>query len=99
MAEWTFSCWQCGGTTHMEDKVLRGDECPHCRADMHSCKNCQYYDPGAHNDCRETIAEYIPDKERANFCGMYLAFQGERPPAEDVNAAKAKLDALFAKKK
>ncbi|OGQ90913.1 MAG: hypothetical protein A2289_26885 [Deltaproteobacteria bacterium RIFOXYA12_FULL_58_15] len=98
MAVWTFSCWSCRQETEMEDKVMRDNECPHCRLDMRSCKNCQYYDPGAHNDCRETIAEYVPEKERANFCGMWTAFQGERDPGEDINAAKAKLEALFKKK-
>jgi hypothetical protein len=82
----------------MEDKVRRNDECPHCRADMHSCKNCTYYDPGSHNECKETISEYVPDKERGNFCGMYRPFQGERAAVADVNAAKAKLEALFKKK-
>ena len=50
MAKWVFSCWQCRQPTDMEDKVMRDDECPHCRVDMRSCKNCEYYDPGAHND-------------------------------------------------
>ena len=97
MSKWIFSCWSCRQTTEMDDKVGRKDECPHCRADMHSCKNCQYYDPGAHNECKETIAEYVPDKERSNFCGMYRAFQGDRPAGDDIAAAKAKLAALFKK--
>jgi len=97
MSDWTFSCWSCRQTTVLQDKVTRGDECPHCRVDMRSCKNCEYYAPGSHNDCAETIAEYVSDKDRSNFCGMYKAFTGERAPAENVDAAKAKLDALFAK--
>lgn len=79
----------------MDDKIGRKEECPHCSADMHSCKNCTYYDPGAHNQCTETISEYVPDKERANFCGMYRPHGGNRAPAEDANAAKARLEALF----
>ena len=97
MATWTFVCWSCRQSTEMEDKVTRSDECPHCRSDMRSCKNCHYYDPGSHNDCMETIAEYVPEKERSNFCGMYRAFEGERGPAPDIDAAKAKLEALFKK--
>lgn len=97
MSKWTFVCWSCRQPTDMEDKVIRADECPHCRADMRSCKNCQYYDPGAHNDCSETIAEYVPDKERSNFCGMYKPFEGEREAPVDIDAAKAKLEALFRK--
>lgn len=79
----------------MEDKVRRRDDCPHCGADMRSCKNCQYYDPGCHNECRETISEYVPDKERANLCGMYTAFQGVREARPDIDEAKARLAALF----
>lgn len=97
MADWTFSCWSCRQTTDMQDKVTRSDECPHCRSDMRSCKNCQYYDEGAHNECTETIAEYIGDKERGNFCGMYRPYDGIREAAVDVDEAKAKLEALFKK--
>ena len=97
MSDWEFTCWSCRQTTLMEDKVKRSDECPHCRMDMRSCKNCQYFEPGAHNQCVETISEYVPEKERGNFCGMYKAFQGTRAPAEDVVKAKAKLEALFKK--
>ena len=97
MAEWTFTCWSCNNPTEMEDKVRRRDDCPHCGADMRSCKNCQYYDSSCHNECRETISEYVPDKERANLCGMYTAFQGEREARPDVDEAKARLDALFGK--
>ncbi len=98
MSKWVFYCWSCRQPTEMEDKVLRNDECPHCHTDMRSCKNCEYYDPGAHNDCRETIAEYVPDKERSHLCGMYKAYTKERGPNEDVTAAKAKLEALFKKR-
>ncbi|MDP7038363.1 MAG: hypothetical protein QGI45_04350 [Myxococcota bacterium] len=97
MSTWTFSCWNCQNETEMDDKVTRSDICPHCSMDMRSCKNCQYHDPGAHNECSETIAEYVPEKERSNFCGMYRPFSGEREAAPDVDAAKAKLEALFNK--
>ena len=97
MSTWVFRCWSCRQATAMQDTVKRSDECPHCRSDMHSCKNCQHYAPGAHNDCRETIAEYVADKERGNFCGMYQAFAGERAALTDAAAAKAKLEALFKK--
>ncbi|MBI5511518.1 MAG: hypothetical protein HY903_22410 [Deltaproteobacteria bacterium] len=97
MSKWVFTCWSCRQPTEMEDKVLRADECPHCHTDMRSCKNCEYYEPGAHADCRETIAEYVPDKERSNLCGMFKPFSGERAAGVDVNAAKAKLEALFKK--
>ncbi len=97
MSDWTFACWSCRETTQMENKIRRADECPHCRVDMRSCKNCQFHDPGAHNECSETISEYINDKDRGNFCGMFRVFSGERDALEDVDSAKAKLEALFGK--
>ena len=97
MSTWTFSCWSCRQTTEFEDKLTRSDVCPHCQIDCRSCKNCQFHDPGAHNQCTETIAEYVPDKERSNFCGMFRAFSGQREAGADIDAAKAKLAALFKK--
>ena len=55
MSKWTFTCWSCRQSAEMEDRVGRKEECPHCRNDMHACKNCQYYSPGAHNQCTETM--------------------------------------------
>ncbi len=97
MSTWTMQCFSCRNTNEMEDKVRRADTCIHCGADLRVCKNCVYYDPGAHNECRETISEYVPDKERSNFCGMFKPFTGEREAGEDVDAAKAALEALFKK--
>lgn len=98
MADWTFHCWSCHNPTVMIDKVMRHDTCPHCGLDMRSCKNCKYYDPGSHNDCREHISEYIPDKERSNVCGMYTPHEGPHERGEDIDLAKARLDALFGKR-
>lgn len=65
---------------------------------MRSCKNCTWYDTTAANQCREPTAEFVSDKERANFCGMYKPFGGSRSAANDeVASAKAKLEALFKK--
>ena len=97
MPEWSFQCWSCRQTIDMQDKIARSDECPHCRNDMRSCKNCQYYNHGYHNECTETISEYIPDKERSNFCGMFRPHEGSRGAVEDVSDAKARLEALFKK--
>lgn len=97
MSTWTLQCFSCRNTIEMEDKVTRSDTCIHCGSDIRVCKNCVYYDPGAHNQCRETISEYVPDKERSNFCGMFKPFTGERSAGEDVDEAKAKLEALFKK--
>ena len=63
-------CWKCHKETNI-DKPVRGDECPNCHADLHVCKACEFYESGAHNDCRESSAEFISDKERGNFCDYF----------------------------
>ncbi|HJZ85634.1 MAG TPA: hypothetical protein VKN99_10715 [Polyangia bacterium] len=96
-----YYCWKCGNELVFEVKVGvkvgRGDECPHCRADLHVCKNCNLYDPSLHNQCREPEAAFIRDREAANFCPHFDFKDRDAPPAQDdsLQKAKAKLDALF----
>ncbi len=93
----TLYCHKCKNGFELEVKMGRRDECPHCGADLHCCKNCKFWDKSAHNECKEHVTEYVPDREKANFCTMFT-FR-EEPYAIDlsVNQAKAKLDALFKK--
>jgi len=67
-------CWKCGSEFKEISgarKVLRSDTCPNCDSDLHVCKNCKFYDRQYHNECRETQAEWVNDKERANFCDYF----------------------------
>lgn len=94
----TLTCWSCHRATVVEERVGRADNCEGCRRDLRVCKNCTYYDTTAHHECREPTAEWVADKERGNFCGMFRPFQGTRSGAGDeVASAKAKLEALFKK--
>ncbi len=90
-------CHACTNELNLFVKVGRDDRCDHCGADLHCCKNCKFYDPGANNDCREPMSTYVPDRERSNFC-HYFVYSTEKP-AKSVNKQdiKAKLDALFKK--
>ena len=65
-------CWKCGKPIEINGTVSRSDVCPSCGADVRSCKNCRFYEPGAHYDCRDNIDELVKDKERANFCGWFM---------------------------
>jgi len=93
----TYYCHKCKNGFDIEVKMGRRDECPHCAADLHVCKNCKYWDPSSHNECKEHISEYIPDREKANFCGMFTYREGPYGNEPDLMSAKAKLDALFKK--
>jgi len=84
-------CWKCRKETGIE-KPVRGDECPLCHADLHVCKACEFYESGAHNDCRESSAEFVNDKERGNFCDYFRP----NPKIEEVSSdasGKSKADA------
>ena len=57
---------------------------------------CEYYDVRVAMSCRETVAEEVKNKERANFCEYFAAKAGAYGGYEDVSrAARAQLDALF----
>ena len=60
------------------------DQCERCGADLHSCRNCSFHDPSAYNECRESSAERVSDRERANRCEY---FQGDDDAASGGTAA------------
>ena len=94
----TFFCHECRNELVFEVKMGQRDSCPHCAADLHCCHNCQLHDRGAHNECSEIMSDYVPDKAKFNFCGYFKFIVGEREGRGQVDEAKAKLEALIAKK-
>jgi hypothetical protein len=97
-----FHCWKCGVTIDLPagGRVGTRDGCPRCDADLHSCRNCGFYDPSKNNQCSESQAEWQRDKEVGNYCDYFrpaaerdVAKGGSRPtPASE---AKKKFDSLF----
>lgn len=94
-----YRCWKCHHEIDLSIKISRTDECPNCGNDLHVCKNCRFWDPGAHNECRNDHTPFIRDREKANFC---MAFEF-KPVDEEHDAeatdARARLEALFSKLK
>jgi len=92
-------CVFCNKSIKLTEKVSRRDTCPQCGRDLHCCKQCKFYDPGAYNECKEVAAERIIDKERANFCDFFLprGAKGGRGSFDRTKEAKAALEALFKK--
>jgi hypothetical protein len=64
-------CHSCRTEFQLKERISRTDECPSCGADIHCCLNCTNYDTAAHNRCREPQAEWVTDRERANFCDYF----------------------------
>jgi len=91
------ACHRCGSEVALE-RVGARDTCEKCRAYLHCCRNCEFYERGAHNDCREPNAELVAEKEAGNFCDYFrfaaAAKPASRRPPED---ARAELERLFKK--
>ena len=93
------TCYKCGKNLPDIFKVMVGriDTCPHCMTDIRCCKMCGFYDPKAYNECRESSADRVQDKEKANFCDYFkLASPGHNPDKEKQEAL-ARAAALFKK--
>jgi hypothetical protein len=77
--------------------VGRRDTCSSCMADIRCCKMCQFYDPKAYNECRESQADRVQDKEKANFCDYFKIGSPGSNPDKERQDALAKAAALFKK--
>ena len=94
-------CWKCGAP--LEDMPLpvgRSEYCRACRAEVHVCRMCRFYDLSKARHCAEPVAEPVLDKQRANFCGYFEPVAGRFRSADPAaGVARGALDALFAPKK
>lgn len=94
-------CWKCGAELkHLLLPFSRYEECSVCKADLHACLACRHYAPNLSDACAEDRADFILDKDKANFCDYFKvntrAYQKQEDPA--ANEARAKLAELFGEK-
>ena len=94
-------CWKCGASlAELTLPLSRTDECRACRAEVHVCRMCRFYDTGKAKSCAEPVADEVRDKERANFCGYLEVAAGRfQSGAAASERAKDALAALFGAKK
>lgn len=91
-------CWKCG--TELKNLLLpfsRYEECSTCKADLHVCLACKNYNPNVADACEEDRADFILDKDKANFCDFFKANPRAYKKQDNTAAreARAKLAALF----
>jgi len=91
------TCFFCGAAVEAGDRTGRRDVCSGCGRDLHSCMQCRFYDETAYHRCREPQAEWVSDKESANFCD-YFEFGREKINSQAKESAKSRLEGLFKKK-
>ena len=90
------SCAACGNSIELAPgtTVGRTETCDKCGEDLHSCRNCEFYDQDAYNECREPQAERVVDKERSNFCDYFSLGSGSSRDSAQTNKKKKALEDL-----
>ncbi len=94
----SYFCFNCGTEYSFQDRVGRRDTCPKCDADLHCCRNCRLYAPSAHNQCNEPQAEWVRDKDRANYCDYFEPLSGNSGKGSSrVQDGRSRFEDLFKK--
>ena len=64
-------CASCGAKA--PNVISLETTCPKCNGDLHTCRQCTYFDPGSHFECRKTITARIVNKNANNKCELFAA--------------------------
>ena len=97
MASHQFQCFQCQSLNSYVAPLGRREECSNCHSDAHVCKNCEHYDPKLYNECRETQADVIQIKDRANFCDFFQVRSEQGTAKQQAKDLLAAAESLFKK--
>ncbi len=62
-------CAQCG--TVLAGGMTADGKCPKCGFELHSCKQCMYFDPGSRFECMQPVKERVAKKDARNDCPSY----------------------------
>jgi hypothetical protein len=94
------NCWHCGRSIDTRERIGMREACPGCGRSVHCCLNCEFYDPAVHNQCRETMAERVVDKNRQNLCDYFAPNRAARPGQgrSGETTARSKLEEMFKKR-
>ena len=66
-------CSMCGAIVPPPVEIVLDSQCPKCKADLRSCKNCRHFDTAAPLECTQTIEERITKKDMRNTCQFFMA--------------------------
>src|SRR5215467_5770345 len=62
-------CAQCG--TLLQNLAGSAGQCPKCGFELHSCKQCEHFDPSSRFECNQPIPERISPKDKRNDCSFF----------------------------
>ena len=83
-------CAMCGAVVPPAAEILVDSQCPKCRADLRSCKNCRYFDTGARLECTQPIPGRITKKDVRNTCEFFVARTSIERETRDSGGGSAK---------
>ena len=63
------NCSSCGAKA--PPQITAESTCPNCRAELHTCRQCNYFDPSARFECSKTITARIVNKNARNTCELF----------------------------
>ncbi len=92
-----FRCWHCDKA--LEALILpmsRREVCATCGADQHVCKMCVFFNDSGRGDCKEERAEWVSDRERANFCDYFKPSESGANTGSNAKSANEQALADFA---
>jgi predicted RNA-binding Zn-ribbon protein involved in translation (DUF1610 family) len=73
--------------------------CPKCGFELHSCKQCAFFDTAARFECTQPITARVPKKDAQNHCNFYLlrtTIERETSTSKPLDARQA-FENLFRK--
>lgn len=93
-------CSQCGTVLQNLSEPL--GQCPKCGFELHSCKQCMYFDPSSRFECMQPVKERVAKKDARNQCPSYairvmVEKETSTPPALRPQDARAAFENLFKK--
>ena len=62
-------CSSCGAKA--PSQIVVESSCPNCKSDLHTCRQCAYFDPSAHFECSRKITARIVNKNARNTCELF----------------------------
>jgi hypothetical protein len=62
-------CAACGAPA--SPNINLDTACPKCNVDLHTCRQCTYFDPGARFECNKPIPARIMNKNARNTCELF----------------------------
>jgi len=65
-------CASCGRKLAMElEDVSYTSLCPHCSADLHTCRNCVFFNPSSRFECEQPVPGRVVPKDKRTDCEFF----------------------------